>query len=110
MGQVYFGARVIFTSALTAIVPLVGRVAHAAELTRAQVRAELIQSEQDGTYHTSKTHYPDVLPDFAAAYVAKKTAERRAAATAYGPATAVSSDSGAGAVPRLQSGDLYRGH
>ncbi|GAB2890721.1 hypothetical protein GCM10027093_27230 [Paraburkholderia jirisanensis] len=93
-----------------ALTPFVGQAVHAAGLTRAQVRAELIQSEQDGTYHTSKTHYPDVLPDFAAAYVAKKTAERRAAATGYGPATAGSSDSGAAAVPRTQIDDLYRGH
>jgi hypothetical protein len=110
-----------------ALTPFVGHAVHAAELTRAQVRAQLIEAELNGTYHTSKTHYPDAQPDFAAAYVAKKTAERRAAATAYGPATAGSTDSGAGAgagisasasaaderagaVLRPQFGDLYRGH
>jgi uncharacterized protein DUF4148 len=108
-----------------ALTPFVGHAVHAAELTRAQVRAQLIEAEQNGTYHTSKTHYPDAQPDLAATYVANKAAEGRAAATAYGPATTGSTDSGAGsnagisasaaseragAVLRPQFGDLYRGH
>ncbi|GAB2893521.1 hypothetical protein GCM10027093_31270 [Paraburkholderia jirisanensis] len=110
-----------------ALTPFVGHAVHAAELTRAQVRAQLIEAEQNGTYHTSKTHYPDATPDLAATYVANKAVEHGAAATAYGPATAGSSDAGAGtrggasagtgaanrragAVLQPQFGDLYRGH
>jgi hypothetical protein len=104
-----------------ALTPFFGHAVHAAGLTRAQVRAQLIEAEQNGTYHTSKTHYPDATPDFAATYVANNAAERRAAAVAYGPASAGSSDSGAGAatavaneragaVLRPQFGNLYRGH
>jgi len=105
-----------------AIVPFASQVAHAAGLTRDEVRAQLIQSEQNGTYHTSKTHYPDVLPDYAAAYVAKKIAERdaalagkKAASAAYGPATTGNSDAGAPSARAAaglspQTGNLYRGH
>jgi hypothetical protein len=105
-----------------AVVPFASQLAHAAGLSRDEVRAQLIQSEQNGTYHTSKTHYPDVLPDYAAAYVAKKTAERdaalvekNAASDAYGPATAGNSDAGApsargAAGPSAHTGNLYRGH
>jgi uncharacterized protein DUF4148 len=92
--------------------------AHASDvapLTRAQVRAELIAAEQNGTYPTSKVHYPDAQPDAATVYVANRAAAKAGLDSAYGGSPAGSSVSGAragGAVSneRPQFGNLYSHH
>lgn len=60
------------------VLPLVGHAADNAPLTRAQVRAELIAAEQNGTYPTSKVHYPEPGWDPSAVYVANKAAQKLA--------------------------------
>jgi hypothetical protein len=107
--------------ASAALLPLVGHAAGATPLTRAQVRAELIAAEQNGTYPSSKVHYPDAQPDPASKYVANRAAQQladeAAADAAYGAASRGTSESGkpsvnasgAGGV-RPQSVDIYRGH
>jgi len=75
--------------------------AHASDvapLTRAQVRAELIEAEQNGTYPTSKVHYPDAQPDAATVYVANRAAAKARGDSAYGGSAAGNSVSGARAV------------
>ena len=54
------------------VLPLVGHAADNAPLTRAQVRADLIAAEQNGTFPLSKVHYPDPAYDPSAVYVANK--------------------------------------
>ncbi|WP_459718639.1 DUF4148 domain-containing protein [Paraburkholderia sp. 2C] len=102
---------------LTAIfaAPVAAPAADVAPLTRAQVRAELIEAEQNGTYPTSKVHYPDAQPDAATVYVANRAAAKAGVDSAYGGSPAGSSVSGAragGAVSgeRPQFGNLYRHH
>jgi hypothetical protein len=108
------------------VLPLVGHAADSAPLTRAQVRADLIAAEQNGTYPTSKVHYPEPGWDPSAVYVANKAAQKlaqtagnkgtgdAAAATSYGGSTSGSSASGAhaenGVHARPQFDNLYRGH
>jgi hypothetical protein len=101
------------------IAPFAAHAADIAPLTRAQVRAELIQAEQNGTYPTSKVHYPDAQPDAATVYVANRAAAKAAAESAYGGAGAGSSVSGTRAVSgaggdvsgeRPQFGNLYSHH
>jgi len=101
------------------IAPFAAHAADIAPLTRAQVRAELIQAEQNGTYPTSKVHYPDAQPDAATVYVANRAAAKAAAESAYGGAGAGSSVSGTRAVSRAggdvsgerpQFGNLYSHH
>ena len=60
------------------VLPLVGHAADNAPLTRAQVRADLIAAEQNGTYPTSKVHYPEPGWDPSAVYVANKAAQKLA--------------------------------
>lgn len=101
------------------IAPFAAHAADIAPLTRAQVRAELIQAEQNGTYPTSKVHYPDAQPDAATVYVANRAAAKAAANSAYGGSVAGSSATGAPAVSgsggavsseRPQFGNLYSHH
>ena len=84
--------------ASAALLPLLGHAAGATPLTRAQVRAELIEAEQNGTYPTSKVHYPDAQRDPASQYVASKAAQRLAdeakADAAYGGGSRGTSESG----------------
>ncbi|MDQ7977106.1 DUF4148 domain-containing protein [Paraburkholderia sp. SARCC-3016] len=60
------------------VLPLVGHAADNAPLTRAQVRADLISAEQNGTYPLSKVHYPDPGWNPSAVYVANKAAQKMA--------------------------------
>jgi hypothetical protein len=95
--------------------PVAAQAADIAPLTRAQVRAELIEAERNGTYPTSKVHYPDPQPDAAVAYVANRAAAKAGVDSAYGGSAAGSSVSGAraggaGSVERPQSGNLYSHH
>ncbi|CAB3763257.1 DUF4148 domain-containing protein [Paraburkholderia humisilvae] len=116
------------------LLPLVSHAADSVPLTRAQVRADLISAEQNGTYPTSKEHYPDPAWDPAAVYVANKAAQKiaqeaankaaadAAAASSYGNSTSGSSVSGAAsgstsgsrvdnsALVRSQMDNLYHGH
>jgi len=101
------------------IAPFAAHAADIAPLTRAQVRAELIEAEQNGTYPTSKVHYPDAQPDAATVYVANRAAAKAGAESAYGGSVTGSSVSGVRAVSptggdvssqRPQSGNLYSHH
>ncbi|HEY4353373.1 MAG TPA: DUF4148 domain-containing protein [Paraburkholderia sp.] len=114
------------------VLPLVGHAADNAPLTRAQVRADLIAAEQNGTYPLSKVHYPEPGWDPSAVYVANKAAQKMAreaannetanneaananantnananeAASSYGGSRVGSSEAGA----RYDSADLGRAH
>jgi hypothetical protein len=115
------------------VLPLVGHAADNASLTRAQVRADLIAAEQNGTYPPSKVHYPEPGWDPSAVYVANKAAQKlaqeaanseaananssanssantganaNAAASSYGGSSIGSSEAGA----RFDSADLGRAH
>jgi uncharacterized protein DUF4148 len=112
------------------VLPLVSHVADSAPLTRAQVRADLISAEQNGTYPPSKVHYPDPARDPAVVYVANKAAQKiaqaaarnteanaannAAEATSYGNSTSGSSAFGShpdnGTLAQPQVKNLYRGH
>jgi hypothetical protein len=121
------------TVASFVVLPLVSHAADNAPLTRAQVRADLIAAEQNGTYPTSKVHYPEPGWDPSAVYVANKAAQKmardaanngtanadananpqtdpnanaNAAASSYGGSSAGSSEAGA----RFDSADLGRAH
>src|ERR1700761_4165467 len=72
-------------------VPFAAHASEIAPLTRAQVRAELIEAERNGTYPTSKVHYPDPQPDAASVYVANRAAAQAGADSAYGGSAAGSS-------------------
>jgi uncharacterized protein DUF4148 len=60
------------------VLPLVGHAADNAPLTRAQVRADLIAAEQNGTFPLSKVHYPEPGWDPSAVYVANRAAQKMA--------------------------------
>jgi hypothetical protein len=95
--------------------PFVAYAAGVAPLTRAQVRADLIAAEQNGTYPTSKVHYPDPQRDPATVYVANRAAAKAAAENAYGGSADSHSASGiraGGAVSseRPPLGNLYSHH
>ncbi|APR39101.1 DUF4148 domain-containing protein [Paraburkholderia sp. SOS3] len=111
------------------VLPLVGHAADNAPLTRAQVRADLIAAEQNGTFPLSKVHYPEPGWNPSAVYVANKAAQKMAqeaanrqangadnsadksanasvAASSYGGSNFGSSAQGA----RFDSADLGRAH
>jgi Domain of unknown function (DUF4148) len=112
------------------VLPLVGHAADNAPLTRAQVRADLIAAEQNGTFPLSKVHYPEPAWNPSAVYVANKAAQKmaqeaansaaanneaananvsvnaNAAASSYGGSSVGSSEAGA----RFDSADLGRAH
>jgi hypothetical protein len=95
--------------------PVAAHATDVAPLTRAQVRAELIAAEQNGTYPTSKVHYPDAQPDAATVYVANRAAAKAGVDSAYGGSAAGSAVSGAraGAASsgeRVRFDNLYRHH
>lgn len=58
-------------------------------LTRAQVRAELVQYEQAGYQPSDWMHYPENIQ-----HAQQVIAEQNSANTAYGPAAAATSQSG----------------
>jgi hypothetical protein len=77
-------------------------------VTRAQVRADLINAEQQGTVPPSKTHYP------AGQETARNTASQREqqngdATNAYGPSTYGSSQS-SGVIPLGPHNSLFSHH
>jgi hypothetical protein len=74
------------------VLPLVGHAADNAPLTRAQVRADLIAAEQNGTYPLSKVHYPEPGWDPSAVYVANKAAQKLAREAAANSGTADAHD------------------
>jgi uncharacterized protein DUF4148 len=94
--------------------PFAAHAADVAPLTRAQVRNELIAAEQNGTYPTSKIHYPDAQPDAASVYVANRAARKAGVDSGYGGsangsfATGVRSGAESGVHPQL--GNLYSHH
>ncbi|MFC0401059.1 DUF4148 domain-containing protein [Paraburkholderia rhizosphaerae] len=94
--------------------PFAAHATDVAPLTRAQVRNELIAAEQNGTYPTSRVHYPDAQPNAATVYVANRAASKAAADTAYGGSASGSFSSGsrpaAGWNERRQTGNLYSHH
>jgi hypothetical protein len=112
------------------VLPLVSHAADNSPVTRAQVRADLIAAEQNGSFPLSKVHYPDPAWDPSAVYVANKAAAagktaREAAnkgtgdadadaGSSYGGTSAGSSAWGArfdGAdLSRAPAQDLYRHH
>ncbi|APR39788.1 DUF4148 domain-containing protein [Paraburkholderia sp. SOS3] len=101
--------------AATFAAPFTAHASDVAPLTRAQVRAELIAAEQNGTYPTSKVHYPAAQPDAATVYVANRAAAAAGADSAYGGSAAGSSVSGtrsggAALNGRPPFGNLYRHH
>jgi hypothetical protein len=65
-----------------------------AQITRAQVRAELIAAEKAGQYPQSYSHYPDAAPDAALEYVADRAKARAAASESYGSSGSGQSESG----------------
>jgi hypothetical protein len=81
------------------VLPLVGHAADNAPLTRAQVRAELIAAEQNGTYPTSKVHYPEPGWDPSAVYVANKAAQKLAREAANNQAADASNSAANSANP-----------
>jgi Domain of unknown function (DUF4148) len=113
MKRIYLAA--IITSALS--LPLLSQAQTATtQVTRAQVRAELVSAEQAGQYPQSYSHYPDAAPDAALEYVADRAAARTAAEGAYGPSVQGQSQSGSRhprqhVLTRAQpdSTDIYRG-
>ncbi|CAB3756935.1 DUF4148 domain-containing protein [Paraburkholderia humisilvae] len=94
--------------------PFAAHATDPAPLTRAQVRNELLSAEQNGTYPTSKVHYPDAQPNAATTYVANRAASKAAADGAYGGSAngsfASGSRSGAGWSDRPQLSNLYSHH
>ncbi|CDY79223.1 hypothetical protein BGLT_01918 [Caballeronia glathei] len=89
-----FPQALIFASVLS--LPLVSHAqSDMAPVTRAQVRAQLVEAQRTGQYPQSKSHYPAAQPSAAAAYVANRAA---AADPSYGSSLAGSSDSGNRAV------------
>ncbi|NML35049.1 DUF4148 domain-containing protein [Paraburkholderia antibiotica] len=67
-----------------------------APLTRAQVRAELIQLERNG-YHVGdgdEAHYPEAIQQAEARVAAQNAAAKSAAANAYGGAAPAASQGG----------------
>jgi hypothetical protein len=109
------------------VLPLAGHAADSSPVTRAQVRADLIAAEQNGTYPPSKVHFPDPGWDPSAVYVANKAAQKMAqqaaasgaasdanAASSYGGARAGNSAWGtrfdSAELGRAHPEDLYRHH
>jgi hypothetical protein len=60
------------------VLPLVSHASDNSPVTRAQVRADLVAAEQNGTFPFSKEHYPDPAWDPSAVYVANKAAQKMA--------------------------------
>jgi hypothetical protein len=97
------------------VAPFAAHATDVTPLTRAQVRAELVTAEQNGTYPTSKVHYPAAQPDAATVYVANRAASKAAADTTYGGVADGSFVSGARAggvasSDRPSFGNLYSHH
>jgi Domain of unknown function (DUF4148) len=86
------------------VLPLVGHAADNAPLTRAQVRADLIAAEQNGTFPLSKVHYPDPAYDPSAVYVANKAAQKLAQEAANNGTTTANNGANDGANDRASAG------
>ncbi len=83
----------LFVASLIAL-PLASHAVDAAPLTRAEVRADLIQAERLGQVPQSQAHYPDADANGATAYVANKAVIDPAGEASYGPSTSGKSASG----------------
>ncbi|WP_246794961.1 DUF4148 domain-containing protein [Burkholderia perseverans] len=80
--------------ALSAVV--LSSLAHAQGLTRAEVRQQLIEAEQNGSLNYTDASYPEVNPAFRQGLAASLGVP---AASAYGSAAAARSEGGRRAMP-----------
>lgn len=79
----------ISTFLITAMIglPVVARAADPAPLTRAEVRAQLVEAELSGQLPLSNTRYPEPAHNPAVAYVARKASNEMS----YGAETSTNS-------------------
>ncbi|SAK53520.1 membrane protein [Caballeronia arationis] len=100
-----FVPALVIASALAA--PTFAFAQNKAPVTRAEVRAELVQLERAGyNPSTDRVNYPQNIQ----AAQARVNAEQGNAATGYGPSTAGTSASGLRAAPTSGADSIYFGH